>query len=181
MGSLGGGVRAALSKSDHRFVSEDRMQIETRSPDETEELGRRIAGILPCGSTVALRGELAAGKTCLVRGMASHFGDVSRVHSPTFTLVNQYGDHPSLYHVDLYRLAPEDVADLGCEEWFDSDGVCAVEWAERAERLLPARRLDVFLEHGGHDTRKIALCNRGLLTEGWQRTLLGETLGHGFE
>ena len=90
----------------------------TRSQEETERLGAMLASLLPPGAVVALRGELASGKTCFVRGMAAGLaGDkelAGRVHSPTFTLVNQYGDSPTLYHVDLYRLSgPEEVAGLG--------------------------------------------------------------------
>ena len=136
--------------------------IETCSPEETEALGRVLASLLPRGAVVALRGELSTGKTCLVRGMASSFAKGEAIHSPTFTLVNEYGDDPRLYHVDLYRLSsPAEVADLGCEELFDSEGVCVVEWAERAEPFLPATRLDVYLEHLGGDRRRITLVDRG--------------------
>jgi tRNA threonylcarbamoyladenosine biosynthesis protein TsaE len=117
---------------------------------------------------VALRGDLAAGKTCFVRGMASHFAPGELVTSPTFTLVNEYGSDTKFYHMDLYRLTdPREIADLGYEELFDPDGVCAIEWAERAEPLLPDRRIDVTLEHAGEDRRRITLLNRGVLPEGW--------------
>ena len=148
------------------------LVIESRSPRQTEKLGRLLADLLPVGSVVALRGELASGKTCLVRGMATRFADNENVSSPTFTLVNQYGHAPTLYHVDLYRLAgPEELADLGYEDLFEPDGICVVEWAERAEPLLPAKRLDILLEHvgpGQANTRRITLTNRGLLSPDWQ-------------
>ncbi len=141
------------------------FNVQTESESETEALGARLAAALPAGVVVALRGDLATGKTCLVRGMARHFaGQDTLVHSPTFTLVNQYGSSPTLYHLDLYRLGgPVEVAGLGHEELFDMpDGICVVEWAERAEPLLPAERLDVHLEHAGGDARKLAFIKRGL-------------------
>jgi len=139
--------------------------LTTTSEAESEALGGRLAEVLPSGTVVALRGDLATGKTCLVRGMARHFaGPDTLVHSPTFTLVNEYGGERVLYHLDLYRLqGATEVAGLGYEELFDApEGICVVEWAERAEALLPGRRLDVALEHAGGDTRRLTLTNRGI-------------------
>ena len=148
--------------------------IETNSAEETERLGRVLGGLLPRGSVVALRGDLAAGKTCLVRGMASYFAPGELVTSPTFTLVNEYGSGMKFYHMDLYRLTEvREIADLGYEELFDPDGVCAIEWAERAEALLPERRVDVTLEHAGEDRRRITVVNRDVLPEGWASELDG--------
>jgi len=127
------------------------------SPAETERLGERMAAVLPQGTVVGLHGDLATGKTCLVRGMARVFGPADNVHSPTFTLVNRYGAGPYLYHLDLYRLSgPEETLDLGIEELMAPDGVCVVEWAERAEGILPADCPRLYLEHLGGDRRKIA-------------------------
>ncbi|MGI6460522.1 MAG: tRNA (adenosine(37)-N6)-threonylcarbamoyltransferase complex ATPase subunit type 1 TsaE [Candidatus Hydrogenedentales bacterium] len=112
--------------------------IESASPETTRRLGAALAALLPQGAVVALRGDLATGKTCLVSGMATHFTVADYVHSPTFTLVNQYGEEPALMHVDLYRLSgPDEVADLGYAELFDSEDVCVVEWA-RTRRQAPA-------------------------------------------
>jgi tRNA threonylcarbamoyladenosine biosynthesis protein TsaE len=148
------------------------LTFETHSPQETERLGRALAALIPLGAVAALRGDLASGKTCLVRGMASRFAVGEPVSSPTFTLVNQYGDSPRLYHVDLYRLTHvEELADIGYEEIFDPDGVCVVEWAERAEPLLPARRLDICLQHVDETTRRITLANSGVLPPGWRGLL----------
>ncbi len=148
------------------------ITIETHSPQETEALGEAISRLLPIGSLVTLRGDLAAGKTCLVRGMAKRFQTGEAVASPTFTIVNQYGNDPKFYHVDLYRMADlEEVADLGYDELFEPDGICAVEWAERAEGLLPEKRVDILLEHAGEDSRRITISNLGVLQEGWQAAL----------
>lgn len=137
------------------------FHFETYSPEQTEEAGFVLASLLPKGTLVALHGDLAAGKTCFVRGMARCFDQHAPVHSPTFTLVNQYGTDMPLFHLDLYRLGgPEELADLGYEEVFDSEGVCVVEWAERAEGFLPARRIDIHFAHGGGDRRTIHFVNR---------------------
>ena len=148
------------------------LQIETHGPEHTERLGRVLAALMPKGGVLALRGDLATGKTCLVRGMAAHFAVDAPVHSPTFTLVNEYGEQDKLYHIDLYRLAgPEELADLGYEELFDPDGVCVIEWAERAETLLPLRRVDIRLEHVSEERRRFTFRNAGVLPEGWQDQL----------
>lgn len=148
------------------------LQLETAAPAETERLGRELAALLPDGTVISLRGDLAAGKTCLVRGMAQAMAGEAAVHSPTFTLVNEYRGTRRLYHLDLYRLGgPDEVADLGYEELFEPDGICAVEWAERAGKLLPPRRVDVLMEHAGGDRRRITLENYGLLAPGWTARL----------
>jgi len=147
------------------------VTVETQSPEQTERLGYALAALIPSGTVVALRGELASGKTCLVRGMARRYASGVPVHSPTFTLVNEYGDSPRLYHIDLYRLSREEVADLGYEELFEPEGITVVEWAERAEGLLPVRRLDIFLEHAGGDRRRLTFVDHGAMPEGWREAL----------
>lgn len=149
------------------------MTFETHSPEQTESIGYLLGKLVPGGTLVALEGDLAAGKTCLVRGMARYFAQGAPVHSPTFTLVNQYGSETPLYHLDLYRLSgPDELADLGYEELFDSDGVCVVEWAERAEGLLPDAHLQIKLAHGGGDRRLFQLFNHGVpLPEDWVQQL----------
>ena len=149
-----------------------RLERITHTPEETERLGRALAEMLPDGTVVALFGDLATGKTCLVRGMAAYFAGDAPVHSPTFTLVNQYGVDPALYHLDLYRLGgPEELADLGYEELFEPEGVCVVEWAERAGVLLPVRRLDVRLYHAGGDARRLVFEDAGVMPAGWEQAL----------
>ena len=154
-------------------MSRQEILIETRSAEETHALGACLAELLPAGTLLALRGELASGKTCLVRGIASRLAVGESVSSPTFTLVHEYGDGPELVHLDLYRLTtPEEIVELGYEEYFDSrTAICAVEWAERAERLLPEKRLDLLFEHAGADRRRVSLSDRGALPEGWGETL----------
>ena len=152
-------------------MTQDTFAVETASPEETERLGSAVAAAMTRG-VVALRGDLGSGKTCFVRGMAQHYGASQSVHSPTFTLINEYGQDRKLYHLDLYRLnGPYEVEDLGVTELFALDALCAVEWADRAEQMLPAARLDVSFEHLGEDRRRVTFENRGALHDGWAAAL----------
>ena len=108
-------------------------QLLTNSEEETSSAGERLARALQPGDLVLLYGELGAGKTAFVRGLARGLGAApDDVSSPTFTLVQEYrGTAVTLYHVDLYRLEPGEVADLGLEELIGGRGIVAIEWAER--------------------------------------------------
>ena len=140
----------------------------THAPEETEALGRALAGLLPEGAVLALQGDLAAGKTCLVRGMSAVLAPGAAVSSPTFTLVNEYGDPPRVYHLDLYRLeGPGELIDLGFEELVQGDGVCVIEWAERAEGCLPDGHVQIDLAHAGGDARSLQIASNGALGDGW--------------
>ena len=112
----------------------------SHSPAETEALGEAWGRKLTRGSVIALSGDLGAGKTQLVRGLARGLGVTSRVHSPTFTLVNEYaGGRWRLFHLDLYRLeTPEQIHGAGLEEFLRPDGVAVIEWAERMVGEHPA-------------------------------------------
>lgn len=105
----------------------------SHSPAETEALGESWGRRAPAGWVVALSGDLGAGKTQLVKGLARGLGATTRVHSPTFTLVNEYGGgRLRLFHLDLYRLeTPEQIHRAGLEEYLQPDGVAVIEWAER--------------------------------------------------
>ncbi len=111
------------------------MEIISRSPAETESLGELWGRDAQHGLVIALSGDLGAGKTQLVRGIARGLGVTTRVHSPTFTLVNEYGGgRLKLFHLDLYRLeTPEQIHSAGIEEFLQPDGVAVIEWAERLE------------------------------------------------
>ena len=154
-------------------MNDDTLTLTSRSEDETEAIGKALMRLLPDGSVVALRGELGAGKTCLVRGMAAAIGTAAAVSSPTFIMVNEYEGAPKIYHLDLYRIAePREVMDLGYEDLFDTpDGICVIEWAERAEKLLPPKRLDITLEHAGKTTRTIRIQDHALLPPDWEALL----------
>jgi tRNA threonylcarbamoyladenosine biosynthesis protein TsaE len=105
----------------------------SHNPAETESLGERWGRAAQRGRVIALSGELGAGKTQLVKGIARGLGIAACVHSPTFTLVNEYGGgRLRLFHLDLYRLeTPEQIAAAGLEEFLRSDGVTVIEWAEK--------------------------------------------------
>lgn len=130
--------------------------IVTRSDVETEAVGADLASRLGPGARVLLYGELGAGKTAFVRGLAAGLGiDPDEVSSPTFTLVQEYRGRLSLFHVDLYRLAPGEVDDLGLDA-LAADGVLAIEWAERLPRP-DAGAIHVRLEHAGEDARRVTI------------------------
>jgi tRNA threonylcarbamoyladenosine biosynthesis protein TsaE len=130
--------------------------ILSRSDAETEAIGAELATRLVAGSRVLLYGELGAGKTAFVRGLAAGLGiDPDDVSSPTFTLVQEYRGRLPLYHVDLYRLAPGEVDDLGLDA-LAANGVLAIEWAERMPRADPGA-IEVRLDHAGEDQRRITV------------------------
>jgi tRNA threonylcarbamoyladenosine biosynthesis protein TsaE len=130
--------------------------VVSRSDAETEAIGAALAARLGPGARVLLYGELGAGKTAFVRGLAAGLGvDPDDVSSPTFTLVQEYRGRLPLYHVDLYRLAATEVDDLGLDA-LAADGVLAIEWAERMPRD-DAEAIRVRLEHAGEDARLIAI------------------------
>lgn len=127
------------------------MVYETSSPAETEALAQRLAQTLKAGDVLALDGDLGAGKTAFTRGLARGLGFDGPVTSPTFTIVNEYeGGRLPLFHFDLYRLSsPEELFDIGWEDYLDRGGVCCVEWSrlggelmERAIHITFTRRSD---------------------------------------
>jgi tRNA threonylcarbamoyladenosine biosynthesis protein TsaE len=124
---------AGLSHSRFLAVPFPMPILISHSPAETEALGERLGRVAQHGLVIALGGELGAGKTQFVRGLARGLGITSRVHSPTFTLVNEYGGgRLKLFHLDLYRLeTPEQILSAGIEEFLPPDGVAVIEWAER--------------------------------------------------
>jgi tRNA threonylcarbamoyladenosine biosynthesis protein TsaE len=131
------------------------LTFETASEEETSAVGQQIAPSLRRGDVILLYGELGAGKTAFVRGLARGLGASSdEVTSPTFTLIQEYRGPTTLYHVDLYRLDPREVDDLGLDELISSGGVVAIEWAERWEQR-PSSVHEVWLEHLGGDKRGI--------------------------
>ena len=132
--------------------------LTTHSEEETAAAGRELAASLAAGDVVLLYGDLGAGKTAFVRGLAQGLGvDRDEVSSPTFTLVQEYrGGRLTLFHVDLYRLdAAREIEDLGLDE-IAADGVLSIEWAEKMPNP-PRRSVSVRIEHGDGDTRTISI------------------------
>jgi tRNA threonylcarbamoyladenosine biosynthesis protein TsaE len=128
----------------------------TRSEEETAAVARELAVTLAAGDIVLLSGNLGAGKTAFVRGLAAGLGvEQAEVSSPTFTIVHEYrGGRLTLYHADLYRLERTATEDIGLEEMGVKDGVLAIEWPDRLTHALPGAR-NVHLEMVDETTRRI--------------------------
>ena len=133
------------------------MEYRSNSPGETEALGAALAKLLWPGAVVAFTGDLGAGKTAFVRGMAQGLGVAGRVTSPTFTIVNEYeGGRLPLFHFDLYRLASSDeLFEIGWEDYLRRGGVCAVEWSENAAGALERDTVRVDLRRGADDGQRV--------------------------
>lgn len=150
--------------------------IETPGPEATQRVGRALAQELQPGQCVALSGDLGAGKTCLVRGLAEGLGcDARQVHSPTFTVMHRYpGSICDLMHVDAYRVTgPEELRDAGMDPASLAPAVLAVEWPDRIEGGLPGRVIRVDLTVTGESDRRVCVTDPvGTLAE-----RLGAALG----
>lgn len=140
-------------------------EIRTYAAQETCSAGKRLGGILQQGDVVCLSGDLGTGKTAFTQGLAEGLGITGYITSPTFTLVNEYRGRLPLYHFDVYRIAdPEEMLEIGFEEYLYGDGVVVVEWAELVQEVLPSRRVWVTLRKDletGLDARIITLDFQG--------------------
>lgn len=128
------------------------------SPEETLKAGLRLAKMLQPGDVVCLDGDLGAGKTHLSKGIAEGFGYPAEfVSSPTFAIVNEYkAEGQILYHFDCYRIEhPEEMMDIGWEDYAGSEGICIVEWPENIRELIPAEAVQVTLSHRSENEREI--------------------------
>lgn len=124
-------------------------------PEDTMNLASELLRARPGRCIIALHGDLGAGKTCFVRGLARELGISQPITSPTFTIVQEYPSQRPLYHIDLYRLAdPDEMLDLGFDEYLTQAAVVAIEWAERAGDLLPEDTVHVTLEPGDEDDQR---------------------------
>ena len=130
----------------------------SHSEQDTEDLGARLAARLPGGSVVAMYGDLGAGKTAFVRGMARGLGLSCRVSSPTFTIVNEYLGERELIHFDMYRLSGADeLFEIGWEDYLSRGAVCAVEWSENVQDAFFGDEIKVTIEKLGDTDRKITI------------------------
>lgn len=132
-------------------------QVDTLSVEETLNCGAQLARELQPGDVIALSGELGAGKTAFIKGLARGLGITRDVTSPTFTLVHEYtGGRLPLFHIDLYRLDNlRQALAIGIEDYLNGTGVTAIEWAEKIESLLPAHTTRVRLTALDENTRRI--------------------------
>ena len=133
----------------------------THSPEETVALGRELAALLQPPKLVVLRGELGAGKTTLVKGIAEGFRAASEedVTSPTFTLVHEYrGRSATVYHIDLYRVdTRRELETLAIDDLMDEDSVLVIEWGEKFARFERDRDVEITLERTGENERRITM------------------------
>ncbi len=140
------------------------LDLETRSAEETIDLGKRIGKLLRLGDVVALIGKLGSGKTTLAQGLARGLGVKKRdyVTSPSFTLIKEYKGKLPVYHIDLYRIDNlREVYDLGYEEYFYGEGVTIIEWAEKVRKLLPQEVMIINLEIIAEKRRRVELIPKG--------------------
>ena len=136
-----------------------RLLFVARDLSDTDRLGAALAQVLPASSVISLVGTLGAGKTYLVQALASALG-VAResVVSPTFVLCQEYQGSKKIVHVDAYRLRDEDeFLELGPQEWFESEGLTLIEWADRVESCLPVERLEIRIEVLPADARQFEI------------------------
>jgi tRNA threonylcarbamoyladenosine biosynthesis protein TsaE len=134
------------------------LTVITNSESETENLGEDFASTLPDGSVVAMYGELGAGKTAFVRGMARGMGLGCRVSSPTFTIVNEYEGARTLIHFDMYRLnSADELFDIGWDDYLKRNAVCAVEWSENVGAAFFGDEIPVRFEKLSEYSRRITI------------------------
>jgi len=148
------------------ILDEHTLDLISHSPAQTRRFGARLGNLLQAGDLVCLEGSLGSGKTCLVQGIGRGMGVVEPITSPSFTLIAEYRPAPPapmLYHVDLYRLhtAVEEARALGLEDYMLGDGVCVIEWAERAVPILPVERLWISLRHVDESKRGFLMLAAG--------------------
>lgn len=138
--------------------------FQTHSAEETTELGRQLAAQLKPGTIVLLRGDLGAGKTTLVKGIAEGFSaaQAEDVTSPTFTLIHEYrGPVVTLYHIDLYRIDTQRELDtLALDDLMTAKSILLIEWGEKFERFARERDVEIAIEPKGDDNRVIAIITR---------------------
>lgn len=138
------------------------MIYETMSPQETFELGKKIGKNAQSGQIICLDGDLGVGKTVFTQGFAQGLGIEESVNSPTFTIIQVYDEgRLSLYHFDVYRIGdPEEMYEIGYEDYFFGEGVCLIEWSKLIEELIPENAATVLIEKNlekGLDYRQITV------------------------
>lgn len=138
------------------------LDIVSHSMAQTHRLGARLGELLHGGELLLMDGDLGTGKTTLTQGIAEGMGIRGVVSSPTFTLLKEYEGRIPLYHFDLYRLEdPGEILDLGFEEYFYGNGVCVVEWADKAEGIWPEQHLQIHLKMVTDTKRGLVLTGVG--------------------
>jgi tRNA threonylcarbamoyladenosine biosynthesis protein TsaE len=138
------------------------LVVESRSPHETKAWGRRLASLLEGGELLGLIGELGAGKTCFIKGLAHGLSlREEDILSPSFTMIQEHRGRVPLYHIDLYRLERATLDDLGLREYLFSEGIAAVEWFERLHEAEEIDYLAVRINYEGANSRRIEFAASG--------------------
>ena len=137
------------------------INIETHSFEETVEFGMRLGAKLGSGDIICLSGDLGTGKTALTNGIAKSLGIDSYITSPTFTIVNEYEGRLPLYHFDVYRISdPDEMFDIGFEEYMSGEGITIIEWGEQISEILPKEIIRINIKKNlekGFDVREISI------------------------
>ena len=140
----------------------NKLEIITNSPEETQELGKRLGELAQPGDVYLLQGELGAGKTCLTQGIAWGLGIQEYALSPSFVIMRELYGRLNLYHIDLYRLDNiEESVDLGLDDYFYGNGVCVVEWPEKAMSIMPQKHLLIKISYLSDTGRKFQPVPKG--------------------
>ena len=125
-----------------------KLKLVSRSPEQTQHLGKRLGELAQSGDVFLLTGNLGSGKTCLTQGIAWGLGVKEYAFSPSFVIIREYHGRLTLYHIDFYRLDRlEEIADLGLDEYLYGKGVCVIEWADKGIAVLPDEHLLINLSY----------------------------------
>ncbi|MFL5801318.1 MAG: tRNA (adenosine(37)-N6)-threonylcarbamoyltransferase complex ATPase subunit type 1 TsaE [Roseiflexaceae bacterium] len=163
-------------RSSPAIQSPHELDFISHSVAQTIRVGQRLGELLHAGDLVLLLGDFGSGKTHLIKGIAQGLGSADLVNSPSFVLINEYRAGPAhkhmpIYHADLYRIEnPGELAGIGLEEAWSGDGVCLIEWAERAQGWLPQDHLTIHLRYLSDTKRVLRFAPHGRRYEG----LVGE-------
>ena len=138
------------------------LNLITKSPEETINLGKDVSKLVKPGDILAFYGELGAGKTCFIQGISLGLEVKDYVTSPSFTIINEYQGKVPIYHFDLFRLDnAEEILELGYEEYFYGEGLTVIEWAEKIEQLLPKENLKIEIKFKDRYQRTISFIPQG--------------------
>jgi tRNA threonylcarbamoyladenosine biosynthesis protein TsaE len=136
------------------------MTFETKSQEETIELGIRLGKVLTKGTIIGFFGDLGSGKTTMIKGVAQGLEVNELVKSPSFVVVTEYKGRLPIYHIDLYRISnSNELPEFGFEQYLYGDGITLIEWAERAGNFLPANAVKIKFEIINHNQRRITITN----------------------
>jgi tRNA threonylcarbamoyladenosine biosynthesis protein TsaE len=157
------GLNIMLNKIDYN-TNECKYIFISKKPEETIYIGTKLGNLLLDGDLIAINGDLGAGKTCLIKGIALGLKSMENISSPSFSIINEYTGRSPIFHFDLYRLnKQEEIEELGYEEYFFDEGVTLIEWAHKIKHYLPEKLLliDIIMDYNNILTRKIFFEPRG--------------------